>query len=83
MHPPGNTMLSTMRYTEFRDSIRGELEWHSTGMTWAALQQRLDLPYARPCPEWTRRLEEEIGLQRTRARGRAMVWQLAAHTNQK
>jgi hypothetical protein len=72
-----------MRYTEFRDSIREELKRHSNGMTWAALQQRLNLPYARPCPEWTRRLEEEIGLQRTRAGGRAMLWQLANQKNKK
>ena len=33
-----------------------------------------DLPYDRPCPEWTRRLESEIGLIRQKGTGKAFVW---------
>jgi hypothetical protein len=66
-----------MRYTEFRDSIRDELMRNPAGNTWAALQKQLELPYTRPCPEWTKRLEKEIGLTRTKCGGRAMIWKLA------
>lgn len=52
-----------MRYAEYRDAIRRELRGARDGLTWAKLKQRLDLPYNVPCPEWTRRLEEEIGLR--------------------
>ena len=66
-----------MRYAEFRDSIRAELQRHPTGLTWAELREQLSLPYTRPCPEWVIRLEAEIGLLRARARGAAHVWTLA------
>jgi hypothetical protein len=49
-----------MTYLEFKTSIQHHLEKHSTGATWAELRDRLDLPYDRPCPEWTRRLEKEM-----------------------
>jgi len=42
------------------------------------LREALALPYDRPCPEWTRQLEEEIGLIRRKGSGRSLVWQLAA-----
>jgi hypothetical protein len=63
-----------MRYTEFRDAIRDELRQTRSGLTWLQLRDRLGLPYEVPCPEWTRRLEEEIGLVRARGEGRAYVW---------
>ena len=44
--------------------------------TWAQLRADLDLPYDRPCPSWTKRLEEEIGLTRTKGVGRALVWKV-------
>jgi hypothetical protein len=68
-----------MRYTDFRDSIHTELRRTSAGLTWGQLQQRLDLPYVRPCPEWTQRLEREIGLNRVKGQGRALVWKIKAH----
>jgi hypothetical protein len=65
-----------MRYEQFRDEIRAALQRKSTGFTWAQLKRHLALPYERPCPEWTRQLEREIGLIRTRGIGRAKVWRL-------
>jgi hypothetical protein len=65
-----------MRYTDFRDSIRGELQRHQSGLTWIQLRQRLDLPYERPCPAWTKQLEKEIGLSRTKSANRALVWKI-------
>jgi len=65
-----------MRYVDFRDAIRHELEYHPAGLTWAQLQDRLALPYDRPCPAWTKQLEKEIGLRRIKGGGRALVWQV-------
>ena len=67
-----------MRYAEFRDAIRAELARHTDGMTWTQLQERLRLPYERPCPTWTKQLEREIGLRREKGSGRILVWRLEA-----
>ncbi len=63
-----------MRYVEFRDAIREELGRNTAGLTWVQLRDRLSLPYDRPCPAWTARLEQEIGLSRSKGKGRALVW---------
>ncbi len=65
-----------MRYDEFKTSIQRHLRGHRKGPTGVELREALSLPYDRPCPEWTRRLEEEIGLVRRRGTGRALVWGL-------
>lgn len=65
-----------MRYTEFRTAIQKELRRIPNGRTWAELRDSLDLPYERPCPSWTGRLESEIGLVRVRGAGRALLWKL-------
>ena len=69
-----------MRYVEFRDAIARALGKRPAGMTWVELREAAELPYERPCPEWTRRLEAEIGLERTppadRSGGRRHVWTL-------
>ena len=65
-----------MTYVAYRTSIAGELKRHRTGRTWSELQSRLKLPYARPCPEWTRKMEREIGLVREKGDGPALVWRI-------
>lgn len=65
-----------MTYEDFRDSIARELQQIPAGLTWTDLKGQLDLPYERPCPEWVRRLEKEIGLVRERVNGRALTWKL-------
>lgn len=65
-----------MRYLEFKAAIQQHLQWNRAGATWIELRDTLSLPYDRPCPEWTRRLEEEIGLVRRKSSGRALVWEL-------
>ena len=65
-----------MRYVEFRDNIRRELRRVRGGLTWAQLRERLDLPYDRPCPTWTRQMEQDIGLSRVKGAGRSLVWTL-------
>ena len=66
-----------MRYTEYRDLIHHELRRKAGGLTWAELREKLGLPYERACPEWTKRLEGEIGLRRVKGGGRALVWRVA------
>lgn len=65
-----------MTYLEFKTRIQRHLKQHSDGATWRELRDALELPYERPCPEWTRRLEEEIGLLRRKGEGRGFNWSL-------
>jgi hypothetical protein len=63
-----------MRYTEFKRAIQARLQSQPSGSTWKQLRADLHLPYDRPCPEWTRRLEQEINLVRRKSAGNALVW---------
>jgi len=65
-----------MRYVEFRDLIHEELRCNPTGRTWTELKDRLRLPYERPCPTWVGRLEQEIGLVRTKRSGAGLLWRI-------
>jgi hypothetical protein len=65
-----------MRYVDFRDMIQEELRRNPAGLTWAELRERLDLPYDRPCPTWVRRMEQEVGLSKTKGSGHAYVWRV-------
>ncbi|HLX59739.1 MAG TPA: hypothetical protein VKX17_00525 [Planctomycetota bacterium] len=65
-----------MRYAEFRNEIQTELRRNPAGLTWAELKTRRNLPYERPCPEWLKRLENEIGLKRLAGKKRAHVWRV-------
>lgn len=67
-----------MRYTDFKEAILSELGRHPDGLTWMELKLRLVLPYERPCPTWVRRLEEEIGLVRTRNQSGPAIWTVPA-----
>ncbi|WP_309382390.1 hypothetical protein [Cerasicoccus frondis] len=66
-----------MTYVEFRRRVKTQLQHAPDGLTWRELKAAADLPYDQPCPEWTRQLEAEIGLNRTERRGRALVWRLS------
>lgn len=72
-----------MTYVEYRATLQRHLQKLSGGATWQELRDALKLPYARPCPEWTRRLENEIGLVRKKGSGRSLVWTLPSTTNRK
>lgn len=65
-----------MKYTEFRDSIRHELARSRSGKTWKELRDGLGLPYRMPCPDWVKRLEADIALDRSEKRGNALIWKL-------
>ena len=66
-----------MRYVDYRDAIQAELRRNPAGLTWMQLQSRLGLPYDRPCPAWTRQLESDIGLRRTKGAGRSLIWHVS------
>ena len=65
-----------MTYLEFKTTIQRHLKRHSSGATWKELRDTLKLPYDRPCPEWTRQLEQDIGLVRRKGTGRGLRWTL-------
>lgn len=65
-----------MHYSEFKAANGAHLRRNRKGATWLELRKALALAYQRPCPEWTRRLEDEIGLIRGKGPGRALIWQL-------
>ena len=65
-----------MRYTEFRDIVHRELKQQPNGLTWQELKDSLALPYDRPCPEWIKKLESEIDLQRNEKKGNSLIWRI-------
>lgn len=65
-----------MRYEEFKGLIHAHLQRNPAGATWKELRRALRLPYQRPCPEWTRSMQRDIGLVRRKGGGRAFVWSL-------
>ena len=65
-----------MRYAEFRDAVTRYLRRRTRGRTWSQIRDDLGLPYKRPCPTWTAKLEAEVGLTRSRGSGRALVWRV-------
>ena len=71
-------ILPIMKYSEFKNTIQNELSNNPDGLTWKELRDQLDLPYERPCPNWTAQLEEEIGLVRSKGFQRAYIWKLSA-----
>lgn len=70
-----------MRYDEFKTAIQTELRRIPAGLTWLQLKERLDLPYARPCPTWIKCMEREIGLSRRKGPTAAHIWKLQPKTN--
>jgi hypothetical protein len=69
-----------MTYADFKRAIHARLLTRPSGATWKQLKDELRLPYDRPCPEWTRRLEQEIDLVRRKSAGNALIWALKIDT---
>jgi hypothetical protein len=63
-----------MTYLEFKSAIETTLRRKHAGATWKELRIAARLPYDRPCPEWMRNLEREIGLVRRKDTGRELIW---------
>ncbi|MGF1485113.1 MAG: hypothetical protein ACFBZ8_12200 [Opitutales bacterium] len=66
-----------MTYLEFKQRIVDTLSQQAEGLTWRELKAEARLPYTRPCPNWTARLEAEVSLTRERTQGNAKRWRLA------
>jgi hypothetical protein len=66
-----------MSFDDFKRAVESELAKKPAGATWKELKTARRLPYDRPCPEWTRRLEKEIGLVRRKGESRSLLWSLS------
>jgi len=66
--------LFDMTYLLFKNLVQSDLQKYPVGKTWKELKSDLALPYNRPCPEWTKRLEREIGLTRQKGAARELIW---------
>jgi len=65
-----------MTYATFRNKVQQTLRRNPSGLTWIELRGTAKLPYLRPCPEWTKQLENDIGLIRADKRGKAFIWKV-------
>lgn len=69
-------LIPSMTYETFREKVRRTLKRNPSGLTWVELRGTAKLPYQRPCPEWTKQLENDIGLIRADKRGNALIWKI-------
>ena len=77
--PYWNTPRKTsplLTYERFRDSIRETLESVQKPITWTELRTIARLPQAFPNNKWVHRLEEDIGLKRTKDVHGIINWRL-------
>lgn len=67
-----------MSFDDFKNAIQATLLHQTKPLTWKELKRIAKLPYDRPCPEWTRRLEKEAGLERFTlpGRGNTRFWRM-------
>ena len=63
-------------YEEFRDKIRSALDVGGEPMTWTEVRTETGLPQLFPNNQWVRRLETDIGLERSRDAKGIMRWKL-------
>src|SRR5262245_57570541 len=66
---PPRKAASATSFEDFRDRIVSVLEGAERGLTWTEIRTQAKLPQAFPNNKWVRRLEEEVGLERTREDG--------------
>jgi hypothetical protein len=64
-----------MSYEEFRDKIKGALQYSDHGMTWTELRNQLQLEQVVPNNKWVRLMEKDIGLERIKDI-RGVVWRV-------
>lgn len=65
-----------MPYEAFRSKVVELLRNNKTGLTWAEIQDKLNLPQVVPNNKWVKRLEKDAGLRR-RKYGGEMYWYLS------
>jgi bifunctional DNA-binding transcriptional regulator/antitoxin component of YhaV-PrlF toxin-antitoxin module len=66
---------SKMSYEEFRDKIKGALQYSDHGMTWTEIRKQLQLEQVVPNNKWVRQMEKDIGLERIKDI-RGVVWRV-------
>lgn len=69
---------SAMSYEEFRDKIKEALAAADNGLTWTEVRTATSLPQMFPNNRWVRRLEADIGLERSREKQGIIRWRLQA-----
>lgn len=65
-----------MTYDEFRDKIKGTLEYNDKGMTWTQIRDKLKLNQVVPNNKWVRRMEKDIGLIRVKGTDGVVLWRM-------
>lgn len=65
-----------MEYEEFRDKIKGALQYSDKGMTWTQIRAQLKLEQVVPNNKWVRRMEKDIGLMRVKGRDGIVFWRI-------
>jgi uncharacterized protein YeaO (DUF488 family) len=66
-------------YEEFKNSIKSILERYPNGLTWTQIRDKMNYFQKFPNNKWTRKLEFDIGLVRTKKEGN-MFWALENKT---
>ena len=65
-----------MSYEEFRDKIKGALEYNDKGMTWTQIRTQLKLDQVVPNNKWVRRMEKDMGLIRVKGKDGIVLWRI-------
>lgn len=74
MYRPENA--KKMTYEEFVQIIKEELKISPDGLTWSQIRERRPELYQRfPANQWVRQMEKDIGLTRTKKKGKT-IWRL-------
>lgn len=69
-------MKSMMNYEDFRDAIQKALNDALGALTWTEVRTNAKLPQAFPNNQWVHRLENDIGLDRSKDKHGVIHWQL-------
>lgn len=67
--------MDIQSYESFRDAIQQVLMSSDCPMTWTAIRTQAGLEQKFPNNQWVRRMEQDIGLVRAKARGQT-VWSI-------
>ena len=68
--------MKKMTYEEFKQIIKEELTKEPAGLTWSQIRERRPELYQRfPANQWVTRMEKDIGLIRSKEKGRTL-WRL-------
>ena len=68
---------SLMPYDDFKAKVATTLKSESGPMTWTEVRTKAGLPQLFPNNQWVRRMEKDIGLQRTKDSHGIISWDLA------